>query len=94
MDESAAQKLCDAFEETRTDRNVTITNFTMEEEDSVVIKKPFWLFTIFWLIQRNFLVVRRDPTIQKLRIVQKMVSVKLWRLLSWREESIRETTEF
>lgn len=94
MDESAAQKLCDAFEETRTDRNVTITNFTMEEEDSVVIKKPFWLFTIFWLIHRNFLVVRRDPTIQKLRIVQKMVSVKLWRLLSWREESIRETTEF
>lgn len=75
INESAAQKLCDAFDETRKDRDVTITNFTMEEEDCVVIKKPFWLFTIFWLIHRNFLVVRRDPTIQKLRILQKMVSI-------------------
>lgn len=45
----------------------------MEEDESVVIKKPFWLFTMFWLIRRNFLVVARDPTIQKLRIFQKMV---------------------
>lgn len=72
--ESAATKLCDAFEQTREYRDIEITNFTMEEDESQVIAKPFWLFTVFWLIRRNFLVVSRDPTIQKLRIFQKIVS--------------------
>lgn len=37
-------------------------------------QKPCWLFTIYWLIYRNFLKVIRDPSVQSLRIVQKLVS--------------------
>lgn len=73
--ESVAHKLCDAFEASRFNQLVEIeNNFTIDEEVMLDVKKPFWMFTIFWLIHRNLLVVARDPTIQKIRIIQKIVS--------------------
>lgn len=36
-------------------------------------QKPIWLLTVYWLVHRNFLGVLRDPTIQTLRVVQKLV---------------------
>lgn len=36
-------------------------------------RKPLWILTILWLIHRNFLIVVRDPTVQTLRIIQKIV---------------------
>lgn len=35
-------------------------------------KRPFWIVTTFWLMCRLFLTVLRDPTIQFLRIIQKV----------------------
>lgn len=73
--ESVAHKLCDAFNASRSIQLVEIeNNFTIDEEVMLDVKKPFWMFTIFWLIHRNLLVVARDPTIQKIRIIQKLVS--------------------
>lgn len=46
----------------------------MEEDKLHKIQKPHWIFTILWLIYRNLLIVVRDPTVQKLRIVQKIVN--------------------
>lgn len=46
----------------------------MDANDKVSIEKPLWIVTVYWLIRRNLMVVTRDPTIQKLRILQKMVS--------------------
>lgn len=66
--------MCDAFEETRKREEIKITNFTMDADDKVSIEKPLWIVTVYWLIRRNLMVVTRDPTIQKLRILQKMVS--------------------
>lgn len=74
--ESVAHKLCDAFDASRSNQLVEIENsFTIEEEVTLDVRKPFWIFTLFWLIHRNLLVVARDPTIQKIRIIQKIVSV-------------------
>lgn len=73
---SIAQQLCDAFEVCRQDKQMkTIDTFVIIEDDiKYDIRKPLWIYTVFWLIHRNFLIVTRDPTIQKLQIVQKVVS--------------------
>lgn len=36
-------------------------------------RRPFWLKKILWLCHRTLLTIARDPTIQTLRIVQKIV---------------------
>lgn len=48
--------------------------FVIEEDRQYEIQKPFWILTVWWLIYRNLLIVARDPTIQKCRIIQKIVS--------------------
>lgn len=74
-DKSVAQQLCDAFEICRRDREIkAIDTFIIEDDIKSDIQKPLWIYTVFWLIHRNFLIVMRDPTIQKLQIVQKIVS--------------------
>lgn len=79
--DSIAQQLCDAFEVCRQDKQMkTIDTFVIIEDDiEYDIRKPLWIYTVFWLIQRNFSIVTRDPTIQKLQIVQKIVSVIFFR---------------
>lgn len=75
---SIAQQLCNAFEECRQDKQMkAIDTFVIIEDDiKYDIRKPLWIYTVFLLIHRNFLIVTRDPTIQKLQIVQKIVSVR------------------
>lgn len=78
--ESAANQLCDAFEAIQHDEPVEIsskTNAGTTDDAKYERKKPFWICTVFWLIQRNWLIVLRDPSIQNLRILQKIVSVHL-----------------
>lgn len=36
---------------------------------------PLWPMTLFWLCYRSLLTIARDPTIQTLRIIQKIVSL-------------------
>lgn len=74
---SIAQQLCNAFEVCRQDKQMkAIDTFIIIEDDiKYDIRKPLWIYTVFLLIHRNFLIVTRDPTIQKLQIVQKIVSV-------------------
>lgn len=72
---NVAHRLCDAFNASRTEQLArTANNFVIEEDKKVEIQKPLWIFTIYWLINRNLLIVARDPSIQKIRIVQKIVS--------------------
>jgi ATP-binding cassette, subfamily G (WHITE), eye pigment precursor transporter len=47
--------------------------FQIKEEEKR-FKKPFWITTTFWLTYRALLQVFRDPTVQVLRVVQKVVS--------------------
>lgn len=77
---SVAQQLCDAFEVCRQDKQMkTIDTFIIEDDlMKCDIEKPLWIFTVFWLIHRNFLIVVRDPTIQKLQILQKIVSLLIF----------------
>lgn len=44
--------------------------------DSNHYRKPFWPVTLYWLIYRNLLILCRDPTVQLLKLVQKMVRFK------------------
>lgn len=37
--------------------------------------RPLWLLTVLWMTHRNFLIVVRDPSVQALRIVQKIVRI-------------------
>ncbi|XP_055300850.1 protein scarlet [Sitodiplosis mosellana] len=69
-----AHQLCDAFEASRKDQvNERPNGFVIDEDNKQYeIQKPLWIFTVYWLIYRNFLIVARDPSIQKLRIVQKI----------------------
>lgn len=48
-------------------------NFQQYHEMHSDFRKPYWILTIYWLIHRNFLIVVRDPSVQMLRIVQKIV---------------------
>lgn len=76
---NVAQRLCDAFEASRADQSTqTAHNFAIEEDKQGEIQKPLWIFTIYWLIYRNMLIVARDPSIQKIRIVQKIVSESIF----------------
>lgn len=79
--DSVAQQLCNAFEVCRQDKQMkAIDTFVIIEDDVMYdVRKPLWIYTVFLLIHRNFLIVARDPTIQKLQIVQKIVSV----LFAW-----------
>lgn len=72
---NVAHQLCDAFEATRKDQATEQLNGFIIEEDNkqYEVKKPLWIFTVYWLIYRNLLIVARDPSIQKLRILQKIV---------------------
>lgn len=74
---SIAQQLCNAFEVCRQDKEMkAIDTFVIIEDDiKYDVRKPLWIYTVFLLIHRNLLIVTRDPTIQKLQIVQKIVSV-------------------
>ena len=74
---NVAHQLCDAFEASRKDQVNERTNGFVIDEDvkKYEIQKPLWIFTVYWLIYRNLLIVARDPSIQKLRILQKIVSV-------------------
>lgn len=74
-----AHQLCDAFEASRQDRifeaplNIVIDNDEHDDHRQYnTTQKPFWIFTVYWLIYRNLLIVARDPSIQKIRIVQKI----------------------
>lgn len=76
--QNAADKLCDAFIAVNQNRNQMVyisTNSDWIEDRKYEIQKPLWIITIYWLIYRNLLIVVRDPSIQKLRIVQKIVYI-------------------
>lgn len=82
----SAQRLCDLFavSEAASQRDVLINlEMHMAEtgdynptEESSHLRKPLWVHTVFWLTYRGFLTVIRDPTVQYLRLLQKMVSCK------------------
>lgn len=75
---NVAHQLCDAFEASRRadDSTGSIPNGFVVEDDErkYEIQKPLWILTVYWLIYRNLLIVVRDPSIQKIRILQKIVS--------------------
>lgn len=74
---STANQLCDAFEATRPDEPMKISinaSAVTPDDAKYERRKPLWICTVFWLLQRNWLIVVRDPTIQNLRILQKIVS--------------------
>lgn len=87
---NVAHQLCDAFETSRRQSgdddademiqspptNGFATNGGEELKRYETVQKPLWIFTVYWLIYRNLLIVARDPSIQKIRILQKIVSVK------------------
>lgn len=73
-----AHQLCDAFEASRTDELTESQNgFVIEEDRQYEIQKPHWILIVWWLVYRNLLIVARDPSIQKCRIIQKIVSIKI-----------------
>lgn len=75
---NVAHQLCNAFDASRKDEMMQTTNHLQNENENdkkYEIQKPLWIFTIYWLIYRNLLIVMRDPSIQKLRIVQKIVII-------------------
>lgn len=75
---NVAHQLCNAFDASRKNELSQITNnLVIENDKQHEIQKPLWIFTVYWLIYRNLLIVARDPTIQKLRIVQKIVKHSL-----------------
>lgn len=74
---STAAQLCDAFEASRHDApplQTSTNTAAIEEDQQYDRKKPFWICTVYWMLQRNWLLATRDPTIQNLRIIQKFVS--------------------
>lgn len=76
---SIASQLCNAFEASCRKRaplktSATTTTAAIEEDRKYDRKKPFWICTVFWMLQRNWLIAKRDPSIQNLRIIQKFVS--------------------
>lgn len=80
----AATRLCDLYavseEAQRVDMLVNLEMSMAESGEFQFAKepefqKPLWLLTVYWLIYRNFLSVLRDPSVQTLRIVQKLVSL-------------------
>lgn len=76
---SIAQQLSNAFEECRQDKQMkAIDTFVIIDDDMENdVRKPLWIYTVFLLIYRNLLIVARDPTIQKLQILQKIVCAQL-----------------
>lgn len=82
----ASNWLCDLFavSEAAQQRDMLInfelhiaeeSNFDTKFEEAINHRRPFWFVTTFWLTYRLLLTVVRDPTIQFLRIVQKIVSL-------------------
>ncbi|XP_019559775.3 protein scarlet [Aedes albopictus] len=78
----SAQRLCDLFavSEAAGQRDVLINlemhmaetgDFKITEE-SYLSRKSNWLCTTYWLTYRAFLTVVRDPTVQYLRLLQKI----------------------
>ncbi|XP_053681608.1 protein scarlet [Sabethes cyaneus] len=78
----SAQRLCDLFavSEAAGQRDVLI-NLEMHIAESAdfkvkdtknLLRKPLWISTVFWLTYRAFLTVVRDPTVQYLRLLQKI----------------------
>ncbi|KXJ69920.1 hypothetical protein RP20_CCG025406 [Aedes albopictus] len=88
----SAQRLCDLFavSEAAGQRDVLINlemhmaetgDFKITEE-SYLSRKSNWLCTTYWLTYRAFLTVVRDPTVQYLRLLQKIVSIRHGRNLT------------
>ncbi|XP_037030733.1 protein scarlet [Bradysia coprophila] len=86
--ENASQKsvnrICDQYAVSEFAGRINVlTNFEMHimecEEfhdtnyNNYQLRRPYWPKTLFWLCYRNFLTIIRDPTIQTLRIIQKIV---------------------
>lgn len=78
----AATRLCDLFAVSDEGRRVEMLvnlEMSMAESDeprkvqNTQFQKPFWLITVYWLVYRNFLNVLRDPSVQTLRFIQKLV---------------------
>ncbi|KAL1398876.1 hypothetical protein pipiens_008614 [Culex pipiens pipiens] len=78
----SAHRLCDLFavSEAAGQRDVLINlemhmaetgDFKVTEE-SHLSRRPLWLHTLYWLTYRSFLTVVRDPTVQYLRLLQKI----------------------
>lgn len=73
-----ASKLCDAYDAiNRNNHRSDFENFDGIEDSKYDVQKPFWIFTLYWLIYRNLLIVLRDPSIQRIRILQKVVSYRI-----------------
>ncbi|XP_055378910.1 protein scarlet [Condylostylus longicornis] len=81
--ERAAQYLCDVFavSQAAKQRDMLVNlEFHMAESSDypyeteiIDFRKPFWILTFYRLWYRNSLIVIRDPTVQVLRVLQKMV---------------------
>lgn len=71
---SATGELCDAYEASNSKQSFGVFDHgDFIENNQGKVLKPYWIFTVFYLIHRNLLIIIRDPTIQKLRIIQKIV---------------------
>lgn len=75
---STASQLCDAFQASRHDEAPAASTIAAiaGEDPKYDRKKPFWICTVYWLLQRNWLIATRDPAIQNLRMFQKFVSMQ------------------
>ena len=82
----AAHRLCDLFavSEAAGQRDVLINlevhmaesgDYRVTDEVQHLAGRPHWLHTTAWLTYRALLTVVRDPTVQYLRLLQKIVSV-------------------
>lgn len=77
-----AERICDLFavSEASQQRDLLVnlemhmheTGMYKVEDEANGFKQPYWQTTVYWLTWRSLLNVVRDPTVQSLRIVQKI----------------------
>lgn len=82
---SVSNGLCDAYETSNSKQFFEVFDHVdfIEDNQSEVLK-PYWIFTVFYMIHRNLLIIMRDPTIQKLRIIQKIVGSNKFQRICYR----------
>ncbi|KYQ59055.1 Protein scarlet, partial [Trachymyrmex zeteki] len=66
-----AQKICDAFLTSEASNEIDVITGENSRETRAFVEPRCWL-RLYWLIHRGFLQVLRDPSVQLIRILQKV----------------------
>lgn len=84
----SVNRICDFFTVSEQSQQLDmLINFEMHmcesgefhvKDEERLFDKPFWIVTMYWLTYRTLLTVVRDPTVQAMRMVQKIVSSALF----------------